>query len=547
MSEILAIADIVAVVGGYVTLEKAGDNYRTVCPFHADSDPSLMINPQAGYFKCFGAGCGVGGNVIKFVSLMENVSYGEAANLVAKKMGRPDLAAKVTGKEFDLILATNERVAKIYHSILMKNSAASKRAREFVKKRRISGEAAAYFKLGYSPNSWTYLANREDLTTSVLVKANLVKRADSGLHRDYFKNRIIFPYHQQQAIIGFSGRTIGISQKELKVKFLNSPTSDWFKKKEILYGWYFNSQAIRQTKEVIIVEGPFDLIQLWQRGIRNVLAVSGSYFTAEQSNFLSRVVKKATIFADGDKAGSESAIKSGGLLIEKGVEVQVVFKDGKDPDEIARYATRFDWDIIQKRYGTNYGDFVYDHGGKSKTSKVKVTLEKLAAQANPIELDSALQDLSEKSGYSVDQLGNWIQEYKQNPFKNYQNPVVPKGKREIEEELLILAAITKQPVEVGEFLQQRLSPKLLELISIDLESLGPRLATSPLVLDRMIQLSHVENLEKYQRDLIARMELKELIKEKEKLINDFNETNEVEVLDDIQALITAIAKRKYRG
>ena len=289
-AEILNRVDIVDVIKAYIPLTKVGDNYKAVCCFHNDHTPSLSVSPRLGIFKCFV--CEAKGNAASFIAQYEDITYYEALSKLAKKIGRADLAPAIEQEEYKDVLVTNRGVLNYYHNLLLTKTDESEAAIEFLKKRKISKETAKIFELGYSPNSWTWLIN-QDITKKRLRAANLVIKSPNGLSRDVFKNRIIFPFYKNKKVIGFTGRTLGKAKKT--PKYLNSRESDWYKKKDLLYGFNLTKSAIKKSGEVVIVEGQFDLIQLYQRGIHNVIAVSGSYFGEHQSKMLSKIVDKAII------------------------------------------------------------------------------------------------------------------------------------------------------------------------------------------------------------------------------------------------------------
>ena len=153
-SRILTKADIVKIIGSYIKLERAGDNYRAKCPFHGDKDPSLSVSPKLNIFKCFGVSCEAGGNVATFISLYEDVTYNEALAVLAKKLGHPEWVPEFEAREFKNIYDINEFVLKLYQDILFNKTPISERARLYLKERRITQETASLFGLGYSTNTW---------------------------------------------------------------------------------------------------------------------------------------------------------------------------------------------------------------------------------------------------------------------------------------------------------------------------------------------------------------------------------------------------------
>lgn len=534
-ARILSRVNIVDIIKTYLPLEKRGENYRAKCPFHTDNDPSFSVSPRLGIFKCFGVGCEASGNVANFVALYDNITYTQALAKLAEEIGRPDLAPQARTIEFGDVLEINELVLNLYQKALFTKSDVSQRARMNLRERRITQETAKLFGLGYSPNSWTWLVD-QNLNMEGLNKAGLISKTDAGHYRDFFKNRIIFPLFSNKKLIGFTGRTLGISRKI--PKYLNSKDSPLFKKSKMLYGWELNRGDIRRQKDVVIVEGQFDVLQLYQRGIKNTVAVSGSYFGYDQAAILSKVAKEATFFCDGDEAGVNAAIRVGEYLLASNVKTKIIYVEGKDPDECAKYKHRFDWEQLNSKYCSSYTEFTFNHTG------LETTLKRIASYKNKIQLSYALKELSDLSGYDEKNLEHWLKEYKRAPLEaTVINP--EKTQLRLNEELLLLAAMNGS-VDLNGYLKKKLKPDFLELINNKTEGFVQELANNPRYARRLHMLEYLKDKEKYTKDLIVKMNLNFMQKDVKKYKELYKETGDSKHLSNLETMVKRINKLKIK-
>lgn len=533
-AEILADVDIVEILGDYLKLEPRGENYWGLCPFHPDKNPSLSVNQRLGIFHCFSSGCNVGGNAAKFISLLEGISYGRALGIIARKMGKSHLAPEVVEDAKD-IFEINEIVGNLYTQVLFSSPKFSKRAREFLRDRHITQETARLFGLGYSPNSWTWLTN-QGLNRKLLLKSRLIKATEAGHFRDFFKNRIIFPIYHQKRLVGFTGRTLGTASKI--PKYMNSGESDWYKKREVIYGWHINGNNIRRSKQVVIVEGQFDLLQLYQRGITNSIAISGSHFGVKQAAFIKQNVREAIIFCDGDSAGAKVGIKLGGRLLEQGVQVQILFIDGKDPDDLARYKHRFNWSDLQERLVSPV-KFAFEHDG------LEAGLTIASLHKNKIKLGYALRELSELSGYEERHLEHWLDEYKKSPMGS--GPIKPRDTHlQLKEELLLLAAFKQESIPVSKYLRLKLRRDGVNLGVAKTAGFIQELAEESKFVTRLHLLAKVTDIEKYTDDLKAHLTLEYLGKDVKRLKRKLKEHEDITYLGQLESTVKRINKIKLR-
>ncbi len=327
IKELLEKIDIVDVISSYIELKKIGNNYAARCPFHPDDTPSFYVSPSKGIFKCFG--CGVGGDAIKFVSLYENVDYWEAIERLAQRYNIP-IRLKKKSKDSKL-LAAFQRVADFYHNELRKNT----KALEYLQNRGINSKTIGKFGLGFGGNTerLVEILKEEGLLEIYEKTSNLVK-IEEGIYRDLFKNRLVIPIRDIKGnIIAFGGRSLDGSHP----KYINSPESEVFKKRSTLFGLFEAKDYIREKEEVIVVEGYFDLLSLWQEGIRNCVAPLGTALTEDHAHILSKLAKSVILLYDGDEAGRKGIKSAAPYLIQYGMQVKIaLLPEGEDPDSLIR-------------------------------------------------------------------------------------------------------------------------------------------------------------------------------------------------------------------
>uniref|UniRef100_A0A7C4UCR5 DNA primase n=1 Tax=candidate division WOR-3 bacterium TaxID=2052148 RepID=A0A7C4UCR5_UNCW3 len=310
--------DIVEYISSKIPLKRVGKNYKALCPFHNEKTPSFYVSPHLKMFHCFG--CGISGDIIKFVQEYEKVSFVDALKILGE-YANIDIDFK--DEETDKYYRVNEDVARFYHSILLND----KNALDYLKKRGMKDETIEKFLIGFAPNKDILSEKFEKIYgRDILLKLGLVGE------KDRFRNRIIFPiFTISGRIAGFGGRIIG----EGEPKYLNSPESPVYSKRNILYSLYHSKKSIGEKKEAVIVEGYFDYLSCFQEGIENIVATLGTALTDNQSIILSRYANKIILFFDMDEAGVMASLRNIGLFIDKDVEISIVSsKEAKDPDEI---------------------------------------------------------------------------------------------------------------------------------------------------------------------------------------------------------------------
>lgn len=337
IEEIKKKIDIVEFIGSFITLKKAGRNFKAVCPFHKEKTPSFVISPERGIWHCFGA-CGDGGDVIKFLMKWENITFIEALRELAKKTGvklaKISFEDKIWQKK-EKYLGMNQLTSEFFHYILNKTSF-GKKARQYLEERVLNQSSIDKFELGYSPSSWDSLKlflKKKKYEEEEMFENGLLVKSERGSYYDRFRGRIMFPLKDSRNnVLGFSGRIM--DKKEKEAKYINTPETPIYHKRETLFGINLAKEEIKNKKNVFIVEGELDVITPYQHGYSNFVAVKGTALTNEQLMLLKRYTDRITLMMDADPAGVES-IKRGIDEAEKfDFEIKVVTVDfAKDPDE----------------------------------------------------------------------------------------------------------------------------------------------------------------------------------------------------------------------
>jgi DNA primase len=332
--------DIVTLISESVPLKKSGRKYRGLCPFHSEKTPSFYIDETKQLFYCFG--CGTGGDTFKYVMLRENVEFPEAVRLLARRAGIavPDLRGGARASEREALTSACRAAAELYRRIL-DGSAEGAPGREYLDRRGIGAAAREALQLGYAPDRWDTAREalaRQGFRPEVLLAAGLLqRREDGGGLYDRFRGRILFPILNLTGdVIGFGGRIVG----EGEPKYLNSPETLLYNKRENLYGLHHARQALKEAGEAVVVEGYLDWASLFQAGVRNAVATLGTSFTDEQASLLRRFTEKVVVNFDADAAGASATRRALEGLLARGFNVRVLqLPHGKDPDAFLRSAS----------------------------------------------------------------------------------------------------------------------------------------------------------------------------------------------------------------
>jgi len=327
------------VVGEYVKLRKSGPSrYMGLCPFHNEKTPSFTVHVVHQFYKCFS--CGAGGDVVKFVMEKEGLSFWEALKQLAERYGIPlpkrsqysDEDSRQRGSAFEM----HEMAQEAFRANL--ESAAGETARAYLARRGVTPETIAQFGLGYSERSGQALVRmfgKRNFPSAQMEQSGLVGKRDDGSFYDRFRNRLMFPIHNESGkIIGFGGRALSAEDTP---KYLNSPETAIYKKSSVLYNLHRAKETIRKQDRVILVEGYMDAIGVTAAGVANVVASCGTSLTAPQVQAMKRHSARIAVNFDPDAPGANAAERSIGLLLEEGMQVRIVELDGGlDPDEYCR-------------------------------------------------------------------------------------------------------------------------------------------------------------------------------------------------------------------
>ena len=389
VDRIYAAANIVDIIGDYVTLKKKGVNYQACCPFHNEKTPSFVVSPSKGVYKCFG--CGKGGNAVTFVMEHESVSYPEALKMVAKRYGIEVEEREQTEEDIrrnndrESMFALNGWAAEYFSRYMLESSEGrSIGLSYFAQKRGFTDATIRKFGLGFCS------AKGDDLSKAALAAGYkeefllstglTLKRESDGRLYDRFRDRVMFPVHNISGrVVAFGGRTLRTDKSV--AKYQNSPESEIYSKTRELYGLYFAKKAIQQQEYAIMVEGYTDVISMHQAGVENVVASSGTSLTQDQIRLLNRFTRNITIIYDGDSAGVKATLRGVDMILKEGMNVRIVsLPPEHDPDSFARAHTA---DEVR--------EYIHDREEDFLSFKAKMLLRD--AGADPIKRSEVIGDM----------------------------------------------------------------------------------------------------------------------------------------------------------
>jgi len=455
--------DIVEIIGEKVVLKKAGRHFKGLCPFHSEKSPSFIVSPERQSFKCFG--CQIGGDVISFLEQYDGMSFLEALEMLAKRVGitlesyRPTSQDSYKKKLFEIMSLASE----YYHFLLTKHRS-GEAGREYLKMRGIGADAIAQFHLGYAPAQWRsvsdYLINKKKYAPEDLEAAGLViskQRTANSIQQsphyyDRFRGRVIFPLKDHKGVVvGFSGRTLSKDEKE--AKYINSPETMLYSKSRLLYGLWENREYIRKANEIVLVEGELDVIPSWQANVKQAVAIKGSAFTSEQAQLMARYTKNVIMSLDSDSAGQE-AIKRAVVVAENmDLSIRVVqVTGGKDPGDVATANPR-NWREMVKS-SVLYWDFLISSAFEKNDPKTGTGAKAISGEvipalsliANSVIRAHYVRDLSTKLGVPEESIYSEIERFTKRKELNILKQTVSsieKGqisrRQEVEEYLLSLS------------------------------------------------------------------------------------------------------------
>lgn len=349
------------VIEDFVQLKRAGSNFKGLSPFSNEQTPSFMVSPAKQIWKDFSSG--KGGNAIAFLMEHEHFSYVEAIRYLAKKYNieleetQSSDEEQQKNNEKESLYIVSEFARDYFQKILLDNEEGKAIGKTYFKERGFSDETIKTFQLGYSPNEWqafTEEALKKGYKLEYLNKTGLTIVKENKKY-DAFRGRVMFPIHSMSGrVLGFGGRILTNDKKT--AKYLNSPESDIYHKSKILYGIFYAKQHIAKEDNCYLVEGYTDMIQMYQKGIKNVVASSGTALTSEQIRLIHRLTSNITILYDGDSAGLRASIRGVDLILEQGMNVRIcTFPDGEDPDSFSKNNSLIE---IKEYLDKNTQDFI---------------------------------------------------------------------------------------------------------------------------------------------------------------------------------------------
>ena len=446
IEEIKKRIDIVDFIGSFIEVKKTGRNFKACCPFHKEKTPSFVISPDRQIWHCFGS-CGEGGDIIKFLMKWESITFFEALKELADKAGVQLESVSFEDKEWNIkekIIKINHLAAE-YYQYLLQQTSFGEQARGYLLGRSINLQIAKKFTLGYSPQSWDSLLKflkKKGFSEEEQFQAGVLVKNDGGRYYDRFRGRIMFPIRDTKGqVIGFSGRLLSGDDKS--AKYVNTPETAIYHKRESLYGIHLAKDAIRNEGNVLLVEGEFDMITPYMHGIEHVVAIKGSAVTAEQLTVLKRFTQKITLALDSDAAGEE-AVKRGITEAEKQeFEINVVqFSKGKDPDEAARN----DFITFKKELQTPIPlyDFLIHLAKEKYPEQSPFHKKKIADEVipflsniqNPIVLSHYIRVLSNLLQVSEDSIQDALKKKRRQKFQTARRFVQPKQEGYSREEMM---------------------------------------------------------------------------------------------------------------
>jgi len=324
--------DLVDLIGRHVHLKKAGRNFVGLCPFHQEKTPSFHVNVEKQIFHCFG--CGEGGNGISFLMKHENLTFPEAARAIARQLGIevPERESAGEAGLTERLRAANQVAQDLYRECLAQPQAEG--ARDYLARRGLGAEEIARFGIGFAPASGRALVawlEREKIPAALGETAGLLGKRER--HFDMLRGRVTFPIQDARGqVLGFGGRALGEGQTP---KYLNTPESPIYRKREALYGLHLAIAAMRRSERAVVVEGYFDRIAMHRAGIEEAVATCGTALTAEHARALRRRTRRVVLVFDGDEAGQRAVESSLSMLLPEGLRVEaVLLPSGQDPDDL---------------------------------------------------------------------------------------------------------------------------------------------------------------------------------------------------------------------
>ncbi len=406
IEEIKNFANIVDIISEYVQLRKRGKNYLGLCPFHKEKTPSFTVSEDKQIYHCFG--CHNGGNVLKFLMEYKKISFVEAVQELAEQLSiQLDFDESYSEKqsESEILFDINTEVARYYLNNLLQEIDAEY-ARSYFENRKIKLQTIRAFGLGFALNSRDSLVRflmNKNINLDKALQLGLIGKSNDGRLYDKLSGRIIFPiFSPNGRVVAFAGRTL--NDKSDSAKYINSPESLIYVKGRILYGLSHAKDEIRKTNRAILVEGYMDLISLYQNGIKNVVAVSGTALTDEQAQLLSRYAKSVILLFDSDTAGINASLRSIEILLKRDFDIKIAtLPAGEDPDSFINKYGKDEFKEIIKRaenfleYRTSYFEKQGVFNDPQKTTEaIRELLKPVAIIDDELKRSVLIKNISKK-------------------------------------------------------------------------------------------------------------------------------------------------------
>ena len=399
IDKILDATDIVDVVSEFVTLRKAGINYKGLCPFHDDKTPSFIVSPAKGICHCFA--CGKGGTAVSFLMEHEQISYPEALRWLARKYNIEIKEQELSDEqrqeqnERESMYVVNEWAKAYFHRSLLEDADGQAIGQQYFRSRGVRDDIIEKFQLGYAlsrRNALSEAALKAGYQKEFLIKTGLCYQRDDGTLVDRYAGRVIFPWHNVSGkVSAFGGRLLDSRTKGVQQKYVNSPESDIFHKDRELYGLYHAKRAISKYDCVYMVEGYTDVIAMHQCGLENVVANSGTALSVHQIKLLRRFTPNIVLLYDGDEAGIHAAMRGTDMLLKEGMNVKVLLlPDGDDPDSFSR-----------KHTAEEFVAYIKEHQADFIAFKMSLTLQGVT---DPIKRSEAISGIVRSISMIPDQI-----------------------------------------------------------------------------------------------------------------------------------------------
>ena len=398
IDKIMDATNIVDVVGEFVTLRKAGVNYKGLCPFHDDKTPSFMVSPSKQICHCFA--CGEGGNAVNFLMKHEQITYPEALRWLAKKYNIEIQEKELTDEERkeqsdrESMFIVNEWAMQYFQNVLKNDPDGIAIGKQYFRSRGIRDDIIEKFNLGYSllqRDALARAAQKAGYQAEFLVKTGLCIQGEKGIY-DRYAGRVIFPWlNVSGKVVAFGGRLLDTRTKGLNQKYVNSTDSEIYHKERELYGLYHAKKAIAKEDRVYMVEGYTDVIAMHQCGLENVVANSGTALSVYQIKLLRRFTQNITLLYDGDEAGIHAAMRGTDMLLQEGMNLKVLLlPDGDDPDSFAR-----------KHTAQEFKDYIEQNATDFISFKTRLTVENVT---DPVKRSEAIGGIVKSISVIPDQI-----------------------------------------------------------------------------------------------------------------------------------------------